>query len=173
MEAKDVLALVVSVLSAVGAIAAAIIAWRAVDNQRHTQKWTVNHDLLMRAAGMLITNPGLLDLHRITPRELAQDGISPEELIYCYIHLNAGAAFYRISEEQRVQLTQFRKNFLRNPKVRVVWKKYLRDKLFSPTPYVSAVDAYIAELEAEEQDTAMGSAMPNKALQPTALTRGG
>ena len=105
---------------------------------------------------MLITNPGLLDLHRITPRDLAQDGISPEELIYCYIHLNAGLAFYRISGEQRVQLTQYRKSFLRSPKVRVAWKKHLRDKLFGSTPYGSAIDAYIAELEAEEQDTTYG-----------------
>jgi len=151
METKDIVALLINVLSVFAAVAAVIIARRAVGSQHHVQGWAVNHALLMRAAEFLVTNPELLQLHGITTENLSQDGISIEEFVYTYMNLDAGAALYKISGDKDVTLTQFRKNFIRNPKVRTMWKKYLRENLFSSTPFSLAVDAYLAEVESAQQ----------------------
>jgi hypothetical protein len=112
--------------------------------------------LLARTEGMFIVNPELFQLHGIQFDELAKDGISVEELIYINCNFDAGSAYHKISGEKQVVLTSYRKNFIRNAKVRKAWKKYLRDKMFSPSPFVDAVDAYImkVEKEAEQQSGA-------------------
>ncbi len=62
--------------------------------------------------------------------------------------MDAGHAFYKISGQRYSIITGYRKNFLENQKVRFVWKKYLRDRMFGETAWTKAVDAYIAEFEA-------------------------
>jgi len=111
--------------------------------------WVTNHDLLNRARGMLIADPSLLSLLGIDPNEVIKDGITPSELIYIDTSMDASSAMHRVSGKQLI-LTEYRKNFIRNQKVRTAWKKYLRDKTFSPSPFTKAVDNYIAELESCE-----------------------
>ncbi len=158
METKDVVTLVISILSTLAAVAAVVFARRAVDSQHHVQAWAVNHALLLRAAEFLVNKPELLSLHGVTAEKLSDDGISVEEFVYIYIHLDAGAAHYRITDDKDVELTLFRKNFIRNPKVRTMWKKYLRENLFSSTPFSLAVDDYIAEIETAQQSAPADSA---------------
>ena len=150
METREIVTLLVSSFSACGAICAAFFARAAVQNQRHIQRWVANNELLALANQMLCTDPGLLQLHGITPEELEGDGVSTEELVYTLFQLNAGSAFYAIAGEQQVQLTEYRKNFLNSNKVRTIWKKYARVKLFNKGPFAQAVDAYIAEIETVE-----------------------
>jgi hypothetical protein len=114
METKDIITLLVSIIPACGAIYAAFFARAAVQNQRHIQRWVANHELLARANQMLSSDPNLLQLHGITPEELERDGVTTEELVYTLFQLNAGSAFHTIAGEQQVQLTAYRKNFLRN-----------------------------------------------------------
>lgn len=149
MEAKDVAALIVWTLSACAGVAAAIVARSAVSTNRQIQKWIVNHDLLDRSRDMLIAHPDLLHLHGITPETLLEDGLSLEEIIYVNLHFDAGGAFYRIGGDRSVELTEVRKNFIRNERVRFIWKKHLRGRLFNDTPYSRAIDAYISELEGD------------------------
>lgn len=154
MIEKDVLGLLISIISAGIASYAVVISRIAVNKQIHALKWNVNHDLHARAREMLIDNPKLLALHSIDTSELEQDGIAYDELIYILHHIDAGSAYHRINDEEKVELTPFRKKFLENPKVRLAWKKYLRG-MFNPWAYSQAIDDYIAQLEG--QQSALGN----------------
>ena len=145
---KDSFGLILGLASAGIATYAALISRVAVQKQLYTIKWNTNHDLHARARGMLIDNPNLLALHLIDMEELAKDGISCEELVYIVHHIDAGSAFHRLGGDQQIELTPFRKKFLENPKVRLAWKKYLRDKMFNPWAYSKALDDCISEIEA-------------------------
>ena len=147
MIEKDMLGLIISVISAGIASYAAIISTLAVKRQLHAIKWNTNHDLHARARAMLLNNPELLALHLIDQGELEKDGLSCEELLYIVHHIDAGSAFHRIGGDNKIELTPFRKKFFENPKVRLAWKKYLRNKLFNPWAYSKAIDDHIASIE--------------------------
>ncbi len=148
MELKDVLALVIALLSACVYVYAAFIARQSVHYMRHTQKWLANHQLLDRAREMVIENPDLLRMHGISLDELSKDGVSPQEFLYIEAQLDAASALSNIGGDHVVELTEFRKRFLENPKVQIVWKKYLRGRMFNVTPFSKAVDECIAQHDA-------------------------
>ncbi len=149
MDTKDLLSLAISITSACISIASVIIARVALSRQREAQMWVTNYDLLNRARGMLIADPSLLSLLGIDPNEVIKDGITPSELIYIEASMDASSAMHRVSGKQ-LTLTEYRKHFIRNQKVRIAWKKYLRDKTFSPSLFTKAVDDYIAKFESCE-----------------------
>jgi hypothetical protein len=153
MDMKDNISLLISVSSACAAVLSVIFSKLTLNRQRYMQGWIANHDLLNRTTAMLVQDHSLLLILGIDPEELIKDGITPEELIFIHASLDAGHAFYRISGERYSIITGYRKNFLENLKVRLVWKKYLRDKLFGDTAWTKAVDAYIAEFEARTGQT--------------------
>ncbi len=147
MDIKESASLAISVLSACAAVAAVIISRASIRRQREVQKWIVNHDLLNRANGMLLTDPSLLRVIGIEPTQVIDDGLTPQELVYINAHLHASLAMTRVTGETRVILTEQRRRFISNIKVRIAWKKYLRDRTFGTSPWSRAVDAYIAEFE--------------------------
>jgi hypothetical protein len=147
MDMKENITLLISILSACAAVLSVIFSKLALERQRYMQGWIANHDLLNRTNAMLMQDHSLLGILGIEPDELLKDGITPDELIFIHASMDAGHAFYRISGERYSIITGYRKNFLENPKVRLAWKKYLRDRLFGQTPWTKAVDAYIAEFE--------------------------
>ncbi len=98
---------------------------------------------------MLIQDHSLLRIFGIEPDEVIKDGITLSELIFINTSLDASGAMEKVRGEHPVTLTEYRKNFLKNRKVRTVWKKYLRTKTFSPSQFTKAVDAYIAEFESK------------------------
>lgn len=150
LEIKDFISLGVSGLSACVAIFAAYMARTAVHSQRRADRWATNHDLLARASTMLADNPSLLGLHGITTDDLAQDDISVEEFSYVYLSMDAGSAYYQVGGDRQIELTDFRKNFLRNHKVQKIWTRYLRERMFSTGPFAHAVDRYIAHSPGHE-----------------------
>jgi len=97
---------------------------------------------------MLIDDHSLIEIYGIKVDDVLRDGISTNELIFIDTSLDASSAHFRISGEKECILTDYRKNFLKNSKVRTVWKKYLRNKTYSPSPWTIAVDNYIAAYEA-------------------------
>jgi hypothetical protein len=137
------LKLSVSILLALSAGFAAYMAWRTI----YALKWRANYDFHAAAWNVLASKHKILELHGIDLAELERDGLSCEELIYTCLNFDAGDALYEIGGHKRVKLTPFRKHFLSNPKVRMMWKKYLRDRFFNPTPYAAAINAYIDRLE--------------------------
>ena len=147
MDLKDDITLLISIFSACAAVLSVIFSRLALERQRYMQGWIANHDLLNRTNSMVMQDHSLLRILGIEPDELIKDGVTPDELIFIHASMDAGHAFYRISGERYSIITGYRKNFLENPKVRMVWKKYLRDKLFGQTPWTKAVDSYIAEFE--------------------------
>jgi len=128
-------------------VASIMIAIRSAKKQTNTQAWITNLQLLNRATGMLIADHGLLKIIGIEPEEIMKDGISPSEIVFINASLDASEAMYLISGDKSI--TEFRKNFLRNAKVRTAWKKYLKNKAFSPSPWADAVDKYITNFESK------------------------
>ncbi len=149
MEMKDNITLLISISSACAAVLSVIFSKLALERQRYMQGWIANHDLLNRTNVMVMQDHSLLRILGIEPDELIKDGITPDELIFIHASLDAGHAFYRISGARYSVITGYRRNFLENPKVRLAWKKYLRDKLFGQSAWTKAVDAFIAEFEAK------------------------
>ena len=147
MDLKDNISLLISILSACTAVVSVIVSRRAIEKQRYVQSWLTNYDLLNRTTNMLLQDHSLLRLLGIEPDELIKDGVTPDELIFINASMDASHALYRIGGGQYNVLSEYRKNFLKNDKVRRVWKKYLRN-LFNKTPWTEAVDAYIVEFEA-------------------------
>ena len=162
MDVKDIVSLAISVLSGSAAIAAVIISRASIAKQREMQKWIVHHDLLNQADGMLMEDPALLRVMGVEPSEVSKSGLTPQELIFINAHLNASLAMTRVTGEKNVILLEQRKSFLCNEKVRVAWKKYLRNRTFSKSPWSKAVDAHIAEIEAAGE---MSNAKPAALLR--------
>lgn len=107
MDIKDIISVVAGSLSALVAVYAAIVAKTAVRNQSHIEKWTVNHDLLSRASSMVVDNPDLLWLHGVDIDDLSNDHISKQELVYIYLHFDAGSALHRIGSDEIVELSPY------------------------------------------------------------------
>ncbi len=147
MDIDASVSLAVSVISAISAVIAVLISRTTFNRQKEMQKWTLNHDLLYRSNAMLLLNPDLLRVIGIDPDNLASDGLTPHELAFINAHLHAGLAMTRVTGEKRVELTGQRKAFIRNAKVRVAWKKYLRNNTFGETPFSKAIDEYINSQE--------------------------
>jgi hypothetical protein len=136
-------------ISALVAIGAASLALEAIRRQTRTQSWIANHDLLKRTTDMIEAEPKLLEIFGIDIKQLEQDDLTAKELVFINTQLDASSVYYRISGEKPV-FTEYRKNFLRHPKVRLAWRKYLRERTQNPGPWMDAVDAYIKEVEAGE-----------------------
>jgi hypothetical protein len=90
----------------------------------------------------------LLEILGIDLNAVARDGLSPKELVFINTHLDASSVLYRISGEKKPKLTEYRKNFLRHPKVRLAWRNYLKARTQNPGPWMDAVDAYVKQIEA-------------------------
>ena len=58
----------------------------------------------------------------------------------------ASAFYHRLAGDSKVELTEYRKNLVRNPKVQKVWHSLLRGKFAAPGPFSEAVDHFIQEL---------------------------
>jgi hypothetical protein len=145
MEIRDV----ASVFSVIVAIGAALLAWEAIRRQTRTQKWLANHQLLMKTNDMIIEDPSLLAILGIDLDAAARDGLSAQEIVFINTHLDASSVLYRISGENP-ELTEYRKNFLRNPKVRVAWRNHLKERTQNPGAWMDAVEAHISQIEADE-----------------------
>ena len=173
MEPKDLASLAISIISAVISVCSLMTAARSAEKQRNlqawitekqtnmqarltekqmnTQAWITNLQLLNSTAGMLIANHDLLKILGIEPDKIMKDGITPSEIVFINASLDASEAMYLVSGDKSI--TEYRKNFLRNDKVRTAWKKYLRNKTFSPSPWSEAVDACVADIESAENES--------------------
>ena len=150
METKDIASLAISLISAFISVTSIIIAIRTIDKQRIAQSFISNQDLLNRANTLIKDDHDLWRLWGIEPDEVIREGITMSEFGYIFASLNASLAHHLISGKQHAGLTDERKLFLRNPKVRSAWKRYLRNTLFSTTSsWTKAVDAYIDEFESK------------------------
>src|SRR5215471_3528480 len=152
METKDVVSLAISLISAFISVISVIIAIRAIDKQRAAQSFVSNQDLLNRANTLLTAHQDLWRLWGIEPDDVIRDGITMSEFTYIFASLNASVAHYLISGKRHAELSDERRLFLRNPKVRLAWKRHLRNTIFSTTSsWTKAVDTYINDLESKTE----------------------
>lgn len=147
MTSSETIGLTVSAVSVVIAIYSAFIAKRSLNKQIRALQWSVNHDLQARARAMLISDPTLLAIHSIDIQDLHQSGVTSQELIYILHHIHAGSAYHLIGGDQNVELTEFRKKFFESSKVRFVWKRFLRNRMFNDAPFTRAIDNHVAKLD--------------------------
>jgi len=131
--------------SAVVTLCAAWIAQAALRGQSNAQQWGANYDFLAKAYDLIGPENSILELHGVSVDELKSDGVSVKELVYILYQLEASDLYYRIKGEYRVDLSPYRKAFLGNEKVQLVWDKYLRDKFFHSSFLRLAVDEFIAD----------------------------
>src|SRR5882672_6767935 len=150
MEIKDIVGLAISVISAFISVISVIIAIRAIEKQRAAQGFASNQDLLNKANTSLNADHDLWRLWGIEPDDAIRDGITMSELAYIFASLNASLAQHVVSGKRHAELTEERKLFLRNPKVRLAWKRHLRNTIFSTTSsWTKAVDSYIDNFESK------------------------
>ncbi len=103
-----------------------------------------------KANALLTADHDLWRLWGIEPDDVTRGGLTFSEFTYIFASLNASLAHYLISGRRHAELTDERKLFLRNPKVRLAWKKHLRNTIFSTTSsWTTAVDSYIDDLESK------------------------
>lgn len=133
------------VCSAVVSITSAFIALTAVRAQRTMAKHTANLTRINKAAELIPGSPELLELHGITITDLEKDQITEKEVLYLLYLFEAGEIYYTIEGSDTVELRPYRKIMLDQPKVRLIWRKYLDQKVFHPTPFTAAVNNYIDE----------------------------
>ena len=131
--------------SAAVSFASALIAFTAVMGQRNVSKHSSNLERLTKATDLIPSEPGLLALHGISQEELRADGISDTELIYLLYLFEAGDLYYTIDGNKKVELRPYRKAMLDQPKVRLIWKKYLDNRFFHQSAFTDAVNRYIDE----------------------------
>jgi hypothetical protein len=106
-----------------------------------------NLSLRNESEKMLKTCAELLSLHGINPAELKKDNISQEEFYYIFTSLRAGEAYYIIKNKQSEKVSDYRAQFLKNDKVKLVYQKYLKDKLIASSVFVKMVDKFYLESE--------------------------
>ena len=141
----EIVRTVALVCSALVSLTSAMIAFSAVRSQRNVAKHSANLDRLNRAAELIPSQPDLLEFHGISLDDLREDGISETELLYLLNLFEAGDLYYSIEGTQEIELQPYRVITLQNPKVRLVWRKYLDNKVFHPTPFTQAINKYIDE----------------------------
>jgi hypothetical protein len=148
MTTNDIVTVAISATSAAISVASVLIALRSMKRQREAQTWTANQSMIIDVNRMLKDDPNLFRILGIEPDDVLKDGITMSELTFIFLQLNISSGIHFVRGNQETELTFRNKQFLQNAKVRLVWKKYLRKNVFTASRWSNAVDAYIAELEA-------------------------
>jgi hypothetical protein len=141
------LSLAVSVLSLVVSVISGVVAVLAVQTTKRIALQTSTLQLHNFADQICTANPSLYELHGITEDDLKREGISFQELSYVVHSFDAGEAYYLIQNPSQVELTEYRRQMLRHPKVRRIWKQFVVGKTLSPSRFSAAVDLAITEIE--------------------------
>lgn len=133
-----------SVASAVIAVIAALISWINLQEYRRVEMHQINFDLLTKAEECLLVNPKLLELHSISEDDLQDCGVNTIEFVYILANMRAAQALYVIRNKSRVDVSPYRKNLLKHPKVQKTWTNLLQHRFITNAPFIQAVNKHIA-----------------------------
>ena len=133
----------INIFSAVVAIVAAVVAYRALTEERRITKWTTSYSRLREAEQMLAVNPSLLELHGVTVELLKENDVTAEEVVYLLLSFRAGQEAERIDKSGEIGLSPYRQQMLRVPKVARIWNNILHDRLLFRTEFVDVIDAFV------------------------------
>lgn len=74
---------------------------------------------------------------------MSNKGLTSAELVYIWSDLRQGEIFHRIDDSDKNILTEYRKNFLDNQKVRIAFSEFIYGKLMSKSNYTNTVKRYV------------------------------
>jgi len=114
---------------------------------KRINRYQLNIGLQYEAEKMFKDNECLMMLHGIDPQEIKNDSINMEEFYYIFSSFRASEAYYIINDNSG-RISKFRTHFLSNPKVELVYSKYLRNKLISTPVFINLVDKYYEDKNA-------------------------
>ena len=141
------LGIIIGIISAIIAVIAAGISYRYVREQKRVTKINLNITQISEAESLIFKNPKLLELHNVSNDLLKQCDANHEEVCYLLLNFNAAQGEYLVENEKNISLSNYRKNLLNNEKVRKIWKRILRRKMYQKSRFTKAVDEYINEIE--------------------------
>ena len=147
----EILRTIALVCSAIVSLTSALIAFFAVRAQRNMAKHTANLTRINRAADLVPDSPDLLELHGINIDRMHEEQVSEKEVIYLLYLFEAGEIYYTLEGARRVDLRPYRKIMLDQPKVRLIWRKYLDKRIFHESPFTNAINKYIDANYPEER----------------------
>jgi hypothetical protein len=112
-------------ISAVAVSFAAIFAALALRSNNTIQKHALNVARIAEGEKLLESNlDDILKLHGRSPDQVSAAGLSGPELIYLIHSFTGGDVYYRVGNDN--ELTLYRKNLLKQTKVRDAWRKLLK-----------------------------------------------
>lgn len=131
----------ISLLSIPISLMAIIIANRNTINQKRINSINNNFINLLETEKLIFEHPNLLSLHNITSQEIKQNNLTHEEVVYILISLQYSQNYYEVETKDH-ELTEYRKNFLRNPNVKKAWEKFLKDSGIFHKKYKKIIDTF-------------------------------
>lgn len=147
-----IVSVIISVTSILLAAFSLMISFRTLEEERRVSQISNNYAMLGIAHNLIAETPSLLELHNISIMDLEEIGVTEYEVLYVMQSIHAAQAYYEVENKEEINhlsFTPYRKNFLRNPKVKVIWQNIMKDKLISDSPLSHAIDAFY-EIEKQE-----------------------
>jgi len=146
MSTSDIVSLATSLLTLAAVIVSAVAA--------HLAKKALEAQVIVSKNGALVSQtqqneeqlgklPQLFGLYNIDLEDLKNNSITPEELLFVWSDLRQGEIFHRMEGFTGEMISDYRANFLRNPKVQSIFFKYISGRLMSNSPYIEAVRRFI------------------------------
>ncbi|CEN54412.1 hypothetical protein [Capnocytophaga canis] len=133
---------IIEYLTIIGSFIALIISIYSLKETKRMLQYQININKVSQAETYLKENTDLLKLHNIKIEKIQKDdGITKDEFFYILSSLRASEAFYVIGNEKKT-FSGYRKNFLKKKKVKVLYKKYLRDNFFSSESFTKMLDEF-------------------------------
>ena len=123
--------IIISITSLLIAVISAILAFKSMKETKRTAQYQTNIQTLIEVEKELKNDVNLLKLHNIDTDFLDEEGISAHELSYIIASFRAADAYYIIGNKNDSRLSNYRKNLLDNRKVKLVYEKIIRRKIFT------------------------------------------
>jgi hypothetical protein len=139
----NIATIIIASLAFITSVIATILAKKSIDAQTESAKNSALVAQTQRNEQALISNPDILELYGITKDDLNKAGISAQELLYILSDLRQGEIFHRIEGFRGPFISEYRKNFLTNPKVKIAFESFIRNHLMSDSPYTQAIDQFL------------------------------
>ena len=115
---------IASSVSALAASVGAMAAARALMANIRIQKHALNAVRLDQGERLMDKHlPELISLHGRSQEEVKAAGLTNEEFLYLLHSFSAGDIYYNVGNDS--ELTAYRKNLLKQEKVRTAWTKLL------------------------------------------------
>lgn len=121
----EIISLGVAVVALLISAGATVIAGLALKEQVRITRITANYSAITTADSLLVKHPELLDLYGIDRELMEKHGVQAIEVLYLAESFHAAELYHRIQNSKSIYLSDYRKNMLRNEKVRKAWEHFI------------------------------------------------